>query len=84
MPKYFKQAQISDAVVRIGVLTDMSGPYSGIGGPGSVVAAQLAVEGCLKGPCKGMKIEIVSADHQSKADIASSKAREWARRASGS
>ncbi len=71
------QAQISDGVVRIGVLTDMSGPYSGMGGPGSVVAAQLAVDDCLKGPCKGLKIEIVSADHQNKADIASSKAREW-------
>jgi branched-chain amino acid transport system substrate-binding protein len=71
------QAQISDNVVKIGVLTDMSGTYSGMGGPGSVVAANLAVEDCLKGPCKGMKIEVLAADHQNKADIASGKAREW-------
>lgn len=71
------QAQISDGVIKVGVLTDMSGPYSGMGGPGSVVAAKLAMEDCLKAECKGMKIEVVSADHQNKADIASAKAREW-------
>ena len=71
------QAQISDGVVKIGILTDMSGPYSGMGGPGSVVAAKMAVEDCLKADCKGMKIEVLSADHQNKADIASAKAREW-------
>lgn len=71
------QTGISDNVVKIGVLTDMSGPYSGFGGKGSVVATQLAIEDCLKAECKGMKIEMLSADHQNKADIASSKAREW-------
>src|SRR5450830_1322261 len=71
------QAQISDGVVKIGVLTDMSGPYSAMGGRGSVLARQMAVEDCLKAECKGMKIEIVSADHLNKADIAASKAREW-------
>lgn len=71
------QAQLSDGVVKIGVLTDMAGTYSGMGGPGSVVAARMAVEDCLKAECKGMKIEVVSADHQNKADIASAKAREW-------
>lgn len=71
------QAQISDGVVKVGVLTDMAGPYSGMGGPGSVVAAKMAIEDCLKAECKGMKIEVVSADHQNKADIASAKAREW-------
>jgi branched-chain amino acid transport system substrate-binding protein len=70
-------AQISDNVVKIGVLTDMSGNYSGMGGMGSVAAAQLAAEECQKGPCKGMKIEVLSADHQNKPDIAASKAREW-------
>ncbi len=70
-------AEISDSVVKIGVLTDMSGPYSGMGGQGSVVAANMAVEDCLKAECKGMKIEILSADHQNKADIGSAKAREW-------
>ena len=71
------QAQISDGVVRIGVLSDMSGPYSGMGGSGSVVATRMAIEDCLKAECKGMKIEVVSADHQNKADIAAAKAREW-------
>ena len=71
------QAQISDGVVKVGILTDMSGPYSAMGGRGSVVASQMAVEDCLKAECKGMKIEILSADHLNKADIAASKAREW-------
>ena len=71
------QAQISDGVVKIGVLTDMAGPYSGMGGAGSVVATKMAVDDCLKAECKGMKIEVTSADHQNKADIAATKAREW-------
>ena len=71
------QAQISDGVVKIGVLTDMAGPYSGMGGAGSVVAARMAVEDCLKAECKDLKIEVVSADHQNKADIAATRAREW-------
>lgn len=66
-----------DDVYKIGILTDMSGPYSAMGGPGSVVAAKMAVEDCLKAECKGMKIDILSADHQNKADIGASKAREW-------
>ena len=70
-------AQISDGVVKIGILTDMSGPYSSFGGKGSVVATNLAIEDCLKAECSGMKIEVLSADHQNMADIASSKAREW-------
>lgn len=71
------QAQISDGAVKIGVLTDMAGPYSGMGGAGSVVAAKMAVDDCLKAECKGMKIEVLSTDHQNKADIAATKAREW-------
>lgn len=74
------QAQLSDGVVKIGILTDMSGPYSGMGGQGSVVAANLAIEDCLKAECKGMKIEVVGADHQNKPDIAAAKAREWLER----
>jgi len=70
-------AQISNDVVKIGILTDMSGPYSGMGGVGSVVAAKMAVEDCLKAECKGMKIEVLSADHQNKADLGATKAREW-------
>jgi branched-chain amino acid transport system substrate-binding protein len=70
------QAQISDNVIKIGILSDMSSLYSDIGGPGSVAAARLAVEdfGAAK---KGMKVEIVSADHQNKPDVGSSVARNW-------
>jgi len=63
--------------VKIGVLTDMSGTYASMGGPGSVAAAQLAIDDCLKAECKGMKIELVSADNQNKADVGAAKAREW-------
>lgn len=73
-------AAVSDGVVRIGVLTDMSGPYAGMGGEGSVAAARMAIDDCLKAQCKGLKIELVSADHQNKADIAAAKAREWVER----
>jgi branched-chain amino acid transport system substrate-binding protein len=68
------QAQISDGVIKIGVMNDMSGLYADITGPGSVIAARMAVEdfGAEK---KGMKVEIVSADHQNKPDIGSSIAR---------
>jgi branched-chain amino acid transport system substrate-binding protein len=71
-------AEISDGVVRIGLLTDMSGSFSQFSGQGSVVAAQLAIDDCLARECKGMKIELLSADHQNKTDIALAKAREWA------
>lgn len=70
-------AEISDGAVRIGVLTDMSGVYSDITGKGSITAARMAVEDCLKAECAGMKIEVVSADHQNKADVGSAIAREW-------
>jgi branched-chain amino acid transport system substrate-binding protein len=70
------QAQISDGVIKIGVLNDMSGLYADLTGPGSVVAAKMAVEdfGAAK---KGMKVEIVSADHQNKPDVGSNVARTW-------
>src|SRR5947199_7819135 len=69
-------AQISDGVVKIGVLNDLSGAYADITGPGSVVAARMAVEdfGAAK---KGMKVEIVFADHQNKPDVGSNIARQW-------
>jgi branched-chain amino acid transport system substrate-binding protein len=70
------QGKISDDAVRIGVLTDMSGLYSDIGGQGSVAAAQLAIDD-FGGKVLGKKIELVSADHQNKADIAAQKVREW-------
>jgi len=70
------QAQISDGVIRIGVINDMSGLYADITGNGSVVAARMAVEdfGAAK---KGLKVEILSADHQNKPDIGSSIVRKW-------
>ena len=69
-------AQISDDVVKIGVMNDLDGLYSDISGMGSVVAARLAVEDF--GPTvKGKKIEIVFAGHQNKADVAATIARKW-------
>ncbi|WMT76341.1 ABC transporter substrate-binding protein [Bradyrhizobium sp. Ash2021] len=69
-------AQISDNVVRIGVLNDQSGVYSDITGRGSVIAAQMAVED-FGGTVLGKPIEIIFADHQNKADVGSSIARKW-------
>lgn len=70
-------AQLPDRPVKVGILTDMSGTYAAMGGAGSVVAAQMAIDDCLAGECKGMKIDLVSADNQNKADVAANKAREW-------
>ncbi|WP_139133356.1 ABC transporter substrate-binding protein [Pandoraea sp. ISTKB] len=70
-------AQLPDRPVKVAVLTDMSGTYSAMGGAGSVVAAQMAIDDCLAAECKGMKVELVSADNQNKADVAANKAREW-------
>src|SRR5215472_6232319 len=62
--------------VKIGVLSDMSSLYADIGGPGSVEAAKMAVEDF--NPAKrGLKVDIVSADHQNKPDIGSGIARQW-------
>ena len=71
------QAQISGGVVKIGVINDMSGLYADIGGPGSVVAARMAVEDFQKTSKAGLKVEIVSADHQNKPDVGSTIARQW-------
>ena len=71
------QAQISDNVVRIGVMNDMSGVYADIGGPGSVLAAKMAVEDYLKASKSSLKVDVVSADHQNKPDVGSSVARKW-------
>jgi branched-chain amino acid transport system substrate-binding protein len=69
-------AQISDGVIKIGVLNDQSGLYADLAGQGSVVAARMAVEdfGAEK---KGMKVEVIFADHQNKADVGSAIARQW-------
>ena len=71
------QAQISDNVVRIGVLTDLSGVYSDVAGKGTVIATQMAIDDFMAKEKPGFKIEMVSADHQNKGDIAANKAREW-------
>jgi branched-chain amino acid transport system substrate-binding protein len=69
-------AQVSDGVVKIGVLTDMTGYYSDLAGPGSALAARLAVED-FGGKAAGKPVELVVADHQLKADVASNTARKW-------
>src|SRR3989441_10447980 len=69
-------AQVSAGVIRIGVLNDQSSLYADLAGQGSVIAARMAVEdfGAAK---KGMKVEVLSADHQNKPDVGSAIARQW-------
>ena len=69
-------AQISDNVVKIGLILDMSSIYADITGKGSADAAQMAIDD-FGGKVLGKPIELVYADHQNKADIAAGKAREW-------
>jgi branched-chain amino acid transport system substrate-binding protein len=69
-------AQISDGVVKIGVLNDMSSLYADIGGKGSVLAAQMAVED-FGGKVLDQRIEVISGDHQNKPDIGAGLARQW-------
>ncbi len=69
-------AQNAQDVVRIGFITDMSGPYADTDGPGGVEAIRMAVQDA-GGQVLGKKIEILSADHQNKPEIASARAREW-------
>lgn len=71
------QAQISGNVVKVGVLTDLSGTYSDLSGSGAVLATQMAIDDFIAKEKPSFKIEMISADHQNKADIASNKAREW-------
>jgi branched-chain amino acid transport system substrate-binding protein len=70
------QAQISGDVIKIGIITDMSGLYSDIDGAGGVEAMKMAIAD-MGGAVGGKKIELLFADHQNKADVAASKAREW-------
>lgn len=70
------RAQNAQVPVRVGVLTDMSGMYRDIMGPGSVLAAQMAVKD-FGGSVLGRPIEVVSGDHQAKADIGAGIARNW-------
>lgn len=69
-------AQISGDVIKIGIITDMSSVYADIDGAGGVEAIKMAVAD-LKGTVAGKKVEVLYADHQNKADVAASKAREW-------
>ncbi len=69
-------AQISDGIIKIGVLNDQSSLYADLGGQGSVVAARMAAED-YGAAAKGLKVEIIFADHQNKADVGSAIARQW-------
>src|SRR4051794_28883377 len=69
-------AQISDEVIKIGVLTDMSSLYSDINGPGAVVAVQMAIDDA-GGTVLGKKVELIQADVQNKADVGTSIAGRW-------
>src|SRR5215467_11780288 len=72
----YASGQISDGVIKIGVLNDESGPYAALAGPGSRVAALMAVED-FGAAAKGLKVEIAYADHQNKVDVGESIARRW-------
>jgi branched-chain amino acid transport system substrate-binding protein len=69
-------AQFTDGVIKIGVLNDMSSLYADLSGPGAVAAARMAVED-FGAAQKGLKVEIVAADHQNKPDVGSNIARQW-------
>jgi branched-chain amino acid transport system substrate-binding protein len=73
------QAEINGGVVKVGIINDQSSLYADLAGPGSVVAARMAVED-FKADSKGLKVEILSADHQNKADVASNIVRQWIER----
>ncbi|HEY1102263.1 MAG TPA: ABC transporter substrate-binding protein [Burkholderiaceae bacterium] len=73
-------AQVSDGVVKIGVLTDLSGLYSDVAGQGTIIATQMAIDDFVAKEKPSFKIEMVSADHQNKGDISANKAREWLER----
>jgi branched-chain amino acid transport system substrate-binding protein len=75
-PAYAQTAKISDDIVKIGVLTDLSGQFSHESGEGSVTAVKMAVED-FGGKVLGKNIEVVVADHQNRNEVAIAKAREW-------
>jgi len=70
------RAQISDDVVKIAVMNDMTGLYADLAGPGSVQAAEMAVKD-FGGTVQGKKIEVISGDHQNKPDVGAALARQW-------
>ena len=71
------QAEISNGVVKIGVLADMSGPYADVSGEGSTISTKMAARDYVAQTGSKLKIEVISADHQNKPDIGSSIARKW-------
>ncbi len=71
-----RPARAEKPTLKIGVLTDLSGPYKDLAGPGAVDAARMAVEESGLA-AKGINIEVLSANHQNKADVGASVAREW-------
>ncbi|VVE55075.1 ABC transporter substrate-binding protein [Pandoraea anhela] len=75
-PAQAQPGRISDGVVKIGVLTDMSSIFSDIGGKGSVIAAQMAVDD-FGSKVNGVPIKVIAADHQNKTDVAATIARDW-------
>jgi branched-chain amino acid transport system substrate-binding protein len=70
------RAEVPNNLVKVGVLTDMSGPFADQVGPGSVAAAKMAAEDFMKEGGK-LKVEILSADHQNKPDVGTAQARRW-------
>lgn len=73
----YAASKLDGQTVKIGVLTDMSGPFADLGGPNGVKAIEMAVADFIAKYKPGFKIEVVSADHQNKADIAAAKAKDW-------
>ena len=69
-------AQAANPVLRLGVLTDLSGPYRDTAGPGSVAGTQQAAEEA-QAAFPGLRVEVVQADHQNKPDVGAAIAREW-------
>ena len=72
------RAEIPAGILKIGVLTDMAGPYADLSGKGSVVAAHMAAEdfAAEAGP-RGPRVEVVVADHQNKPDVGAGIVRRW-------
>lgn len=76
LPAPAAAAEISDGVIKIGILNDLSGVYSDFTGRGSAIAAQIAIDE-MGGKVAGAPVELIAADHQNKPDIAANLAREW-------
>jgi branched-chain amino acid transport system substrate-binding protein len=71
------QAEIPDGVVRVGVLTDLSGIYADLSGRGALVATQMAIDDFVAKENPPFKVELLSADHQNNEEVAANTAREW-------